>query len=207
MNPLTILTWDLTLGCFKAAWTKESIDSSCFHKQTKSCEAPQPLQPWAAAAAREINIKPCQSSSLWCIITHKNIWNAEQQISAKSQWLDSIVLCYSFFTYIFSTAPNPPHSWSTLLTSLWVVRGWGRSECSELRAPPLLALNRLRSELSAGLLFNPKDWEHLLHVRLAVSLVSCMYSINDLQNIFRSSGREGGEQREERWDWLCFLCV
>lgn len=207
MNPLTILTWDLTLGRFKTAWTKESIDSSCFHKQTKSCEAPQPLQPWAAAAAREINIKSRQSSSLWCIITHKNIWNAEQQISAKSQYDWILLYCAIVFSLTSSALHQILHTAEAPCWQAWVVRGWGRSECSELRAPPLLALNRLRSELSAGLLFNPKDWEHLLHVRLAVSLVSCMYSINDLQNIFRSSGREGGEQREERRDWLCFLCV
>lgn len=144
MNPLTILTWDLTLGRFKTAWTKESIDSSSLHKQTKSCEAPQPLQPWAAAVAREINIKSRQSSSLWCIITHKNIWNAEQQISAKSQYDWILLHCAMvFFTYIFSTAPNPPHSWSTLLTSLsctglrakWMLRA--QSATSSRPKPPL----------------------------------------------------------------------
>lgn len=100
MNPLTILTWDLTLGRFKTAWTKESIDSSSLHKQTKSCEAPQPLQPWAAAVAREINIKSRQSSSLWCIITHKNIWNAEQQISAKSQYDWILLHCAMVFFHL-----------------------------------------------------------------------------------------------------------
>lgn len=110
MNPLTILTWDLTLGRFKTAWTKESIVSSSFHKQTKSCEAPQPLQPWAAAAAREINIKSRQSSSLWCIITHKNIWNAEQQISAKSQYDWILLYCAIVFSLTSSALHQILHT-------------------------------------------------------------------------------------------------
>lgn len=143
MNPLTILTWDLTLGRFKTAWTKESIDSSSLHKQTKSCEAPQPLQPWAAAVAREINIKSRQSSSLWCIITHKNIWNAEQQISAKSQYDWILLHCAMVFSLtssalhqILLTAEAP--CWQSCelygLRAKWVLRA--QSATSSRPKPP-----------------------------------------------------------------------
>lgn len=182
------------LRYFTAAWTKESTDSPCFHKQTQSCEAPRPFQPRAAAAAREVNIKSGQSANSWLIITHTNMWEAKQQIRAKSQY-DWTLL---YYVSILSALHQILRDRSSLLTSLWAEQGWERSEWAELRAAPHLILNCHQSELSATLLFNLKDREHLLHVRLAVSLVLLHVPNQWFTKHLQAQWLRRGEQREKR---------
>ena len=88
-------------------------------------------------------------------------------------------------------------SWTELGTP-WVSAGLGSTS-----SPPELPSEEVGSCLGR-VVWPWRTLKHSQHVKQTVSLVFCMYPINDLQNAIKCRERKREEGREE---WCLFLCI
>lgn len=115
-----------------------------------------------------------------------------------------------FFKFKFYTALHQifqSSSSSSLLTTQnsWRESGGAVSErCSEQSLVSSWAAFTRRCQLLLPRCLTLKDWKHSLHVKLTVSLLSCMYPINDLQNRVKCTERGWGREAAGGCVW-CFV--
>lgn len=130
---------------------------------------------------------------------------------AMLQYINIIV--FKFYTAFHQILQSSSSSSSLLTTqNSWrESRGAVSERCSERSLVSSWAAFTRCCQLPLPRCLTLKDWKHSLHVKLTVSLLSCMYPINDLQNSIKCTERGWGRytcKLVSLWAQTCVkLCV